>query len=70
MSTITPAALKQLKAQGYKLVFEKFGPAGCGKTRAADKEATSLRARGNIVVIEDEIFENNEGGVRIWARKK
>lgn len=68
MSSITPAALRNLKADGFTCVWEKFGPPGCGKTTGAMKQAKLLLARGQTVHIEDEIFEGEQNGVRVWAR--
>lgn len=68
MTDMTDAARQQLRDQGYKVVMERFGPPATGKTTAAEKTAKRRLAQGQSVVIEDDIFEKGQNGVRVWAK--
>lgn len=69
MSNVTPAALAQLKAQGYRLELEVFGLPGSGKSRRAAARAEALKKAGRQVVVEDEIAgAGGMSGVRVWVK--
>lgn len=62
----SPAALRAA-TKGLRMVFEKFGPPGSGKTTAAHAMAETLSKQGKRVVVVDGLRRDGEGGVRVFA---
>jgi adenylylsulfate kinase-like enzyme len=62
-----PKKQQDLRSQGYRLVFEKFGPPATGKTTEAEAKAQELQKQGRKVAIVDGLWEGT-GGVRVFAK--
>lgn len=60
----TPAALAQLKQQGWKPHTRYEGPRGCGKTKMAEQDARELQKQN----YETMIIETDQGCDELWKR--
>lgn len=63
---VSPKALNQMKAQGYRLIETFSGPPGSGKTHRARALVKSLRSEGYDAVHTEDERDNSEA---VYARK-
>lgn len=64
----TAAAKSQMRAAGWTIDSEYFGPRATGKTTRAKKRAAALRATGHEVSIEH-VESGGRNGDRLWRRR-
>lgn len=69
MSDITPAALRRLKEDGFRLVQEFHGPRASGKTTSATALCGKLEAEGQETR-RFTLVEHGEGYDVVYARKR